>query len=116
MSSPARTAWPPTRSQLVVGGVGLAIGLSGVTEGSFISVLLRLVGYTVACTAIARWVPIVHERWATWFLAHEAAMAAICIGWATADRWVSLIPNGSWLVIAALWYQRGGLRRTVDAD
>ena len=65
---------------------------------------LHLVGYPVAIGVIVRFVPVVRERRTAWFLAHEAAVAAIAAGWALEDRPSAVAINGAWGVIAAGWY------------
>jgi len=72
---------------------------------------LFVVGYPVAIVVIARWVPVVRERRLRWFVAHQAAVAAIVTGWAIRGRTSAILINGSWFVIAALWYAAGGRRR-----
>lgn len=65
---------------------------------------LHLVGYPVAIGVIARFVPVVRERRLAWFLAHQAAVAAIAAGWLLKDRPSAVAVNGAWGVIAAGWY------------
>lgn len=65
---------------------------------------LFVVGYPVAVVVIARWVPVVRERRVRWFVAHEAAVAAIVAGWVIRDRPSAVVVNGAWLVVAAAWY------------
>ena len=108
---PSSSSPPPTKIQLIAAAVGLAIGLSGAGEGSAISVAIRLVGYPGAVAAIVRWVPIVRERWRGWFVAHQAGMAAIVVGWALTDRGAGVAINGLWFVIAAGWWFAAGRRR-----
>lgn len=84
--------------------VGLVLGLTTVTAGSAASFGLRMAGYPVACAAIVRWVPIVRNRWTGWFLAHQAAMAAIVFGWAVAGGVGAVTVNGLWFAVAATWY------------
>lgn len=79
-----------------------------------IATLLHVVGYPVAIVVIARWVPVVRERRWRWFLAHQAAVAAIVAGWAIRGRWPAVLINGAWWLIAAAWYglRQGGERET----
>ena len=75
---------------------------------------LFVVGYPLAIAVIARWVPVVRERRTRWFLAHEAAVAAIVAGHATrGDEGRSgVVINGAWLVSSAVWYlAAGGVNR-----
>jgi hypothetical protein len=69
------------------------------------------VGYPVSLVVIARWMPVVRERRTKWFVAHEAAVAAIVAGWALDDNQRAVTINGTWLVVAAAWYTLGGRRR-----
>lgn len=72
---------------------------------------LFVFGYPVSIVVIARWIPVVRQRRTTWFAAHQAAVAAIVAGWAIRGRISGVIVNGSWFVIAAIWYVAGGRRR-----
>lgn len=114
MASTAGTAddrvWTPTRVQMVAALIGLAIALSAIGDGPIVARLLRVVGYPVACAAIARWVPIVRHRRVDWLVAHELGMAAICAGWALTSRWSGVAINGAWGVIAPVWWVAGGRR------
>ncbi|MEO6122035.1 MAG: hypothetical protein ABIW46_06735 [Acidimicrobiales bacterium] len=65
-------------------------------------------GYPVALAVIARFVPVVRERRATWLLAHHAGVVAIMAGWAIAGRGGAVAVNGGWLVVASAWYSFGG--------
>jgi hypothetical protein len=71
---------------------------------------LHLVGYPTAIVVIARWVPVVRQRRLRWFVAHEAAVAAIVGGWAIKGDTRAVAVNGSWGVIAAAWYALAGRR------
>lgn len=104
--------WPPTKRQWIGGAVGLAIGLAGAGDGSALSVAVRLPGYPIACMAIVTFVGIVGDRRLGWFVAHEAAMAAIVIGWLLADRPDAAAFNGVWLVSAAIWFWVGSRRQS----
>ena len=95
-----------TRSQRVAVVAGVAIALSSITDGPAVSGALRLVGYPAALFVIVRWLPVVRQRLTTLFLLHEAAMAAIAVGWALVPRWSGAAVNGAWGVIAAGWYLR----------
>jgi hypothetical protein len=55
-------------------------------------------------------VGIVGDRRLGWFVAHEAAMAAIVAGWLLAERPAVAAFNGLWLVSAAVWWFVGGRR------
>ena len=72
---------------------------------------LHVVGYPVAVVVIARWVPVVRERRTAWFAAHEAAVAAITLGWVLRDRPPAAAVNATWAVVAAVWYAWGRSRR-----
>jgi hypothetical protein len=71
---------------------------------------LLVAGYPVSIAVIARWIPVVRERRTVWFVAHEAAVAAIVTGWAIKGDTRGTVVNGSWLATAALWYALGGRR------
>lgn len=71
------------------------------------SLVLFAVAYPVAVVVIARWVPVVRERRWRWFVAHQAAVAAIVAGHALAGRTPAVLINGAWLGIAAGWYAAG---------
>lgn len=71
---------------------------------------LHVVGYPVAVGVITRWVPVVRERRASWFVAHQAGMAAIVAGWVLRGEPPAVAFNGAWLVVAAAWYALGGRR------
>ena len=71
-----------------------------------VAVALLAVGYPVAIVVIARWLPVVRRRRASWFWAHAAAVVAIIAGWAI-RRPVAALPNVVWLVASTLWYRWG---------
>jgi hypothetical protein len=68
------------------------------------SAALLVVGYPVAVAVIARWVPVVREQRWRWFVAHQAAVAAIVAGWALRGRAPTAAINAVWFVIAAAWF------------
>jgi hypothetical protein len=68
------------------------------------AVALFVVGYPAAIVVIARWVPVVRERRTTWFVIHQAAVAAIVAGQALKESTPGVLVNGAWFVIAAIWY------------
>jgi hypothetical protein len=76
-----------------------------------LSTFLLVLGYPVAILVIARWVPVVREQRMTWFLAHQAAVAAIVAGHALLGNAAAVAVNGAWFVIAAAWYGAVGLSR-----
>ena len=71
---------------------------------------LHLVGYPTAIVVIARWIPVVRQRRLKWFVAHEAGVAAIVVGWAIVGRRSGVVINGTWGLVAAAWYALGGHR------
>lgn len=79
-------------------------------NGNPVAFLLHLVGYPTAVVVIARWIPVVRQRRLRWFVAHEAAVAAIVTGWAIVGRRQGVVINGAWGLIAAAWYALGGRR------
>src|SRR5436309_369087 len=60
-----------------------------------------------AIVVIIRFVPVVRQRRRRWFVIHELAVAAIVAGQALAGNGQGVIINGSWGVIAAIWYALG---------
>jgi hypothetical protein len=94
------------RSQAVAVVAGLAIAIPSITDGPAVAGALRVVGYPAALFVIVRWLPVVRQRITSLFLVHEAAMAAIAVGWALVPRWSGAVVNGAWGVIAAGWYLR----------
>ncbi len=81
-----------------------------------ISTALFIFGYPVSIAIIVRWIPVVRERRIAWFWVHEAAVAAIVLGWILRERWGAVVINGTWLVVAALWYWLGGRGRRPAPD
>jgi hypothetical protein len=81
-------------------------------NGNPVAFVLHLVGYPTAVVVIARWIPVVRQRRLRWFVAHEAAVAAIVTGWAIVGRRQGVLINGAWGLIAAAWYSLGGRRQT----
>ncbi|HZB73001.1 MAG TPA: hypothetical protein VE395_12735 [Acidimicrobiales bacterium] len=79
-------------------------------NGNPVAFVLHLVGYPTAVVVIARWIPVVRQRRLKWFVAHEAAVAAIVTGWAIVGRRQGVVVNGAWGLIAAAWYALGGRR------
>jgi hypothetical protein len=79
-------------------------------NGNPVAFVLHLVGYPTAVVVIARWIPVVRQRRLRWFVAHEAAVAAIVTGWAIVGRRQGVVINGAWGLIAAAWYALGGRR------
>ena len=77
---------------------------------SILRTALFAIGYPVSIVVIVRFVPVVRERRIRWFVAHEGAVAMIVVGWALDADWQAVAINGSWLVVAAVWYVLGGRR------
>ena len=68
---------------------------------------LHVVGYPVAIVVIARLKAVFRERRTSWFLAEEAATAAIVAGWALVGRWPAVVVNAVWgLGLAFVWRLR----------
>ncbi len=107
---PPLLATPTARLAAAVGAaVGGGIALAGRPDEP-LAAALHLAGYPVACAVIARFVPVVRDRHGAWFTAHQAAMVAICVGWAVAGSWAQAVANGLWVVGAAAWWRRAGRR------
>ena len=77
---------------------------------STLEILLFAFGYPAAIIVIVRFVPVVRERRTRWFVIHELGVAAIVAGQALAENPRGVIINGTWGVIAAIWYALGGRR------
>lgn len=69
-----------------------------------------VIAYPLAIMVIVRWVPVVRERRWRWFVEHQVAVGVIVIGHATAARWSAVVINGTWFIVAAIWYMLGGRR------
>lgn len=69
---------------------------------------LLAVGYPTSVVVLARFVPVVRDRRAGWFLAHQAAVAAIVAGWMLKSKPGPAAVNGAWLLAAAAWWMRAG--------
>ena len=66
--------------------------------------VLHVVGYPVAIVVIARLKAVFRERRTSWFVAEEAATAAIVGGWALVGRWPAVVVNAVWGVgLAGAW-------------
>jgi len=72
---------------------------------------LHAFGYPVALVVIARLVPVFRERRTRWFLAEEAATAAIVAGWAIEGRTSGVVINSTWGVVLGLAWLITGRRR-----
>jgi hypothetical protein len=72
-----------------------------------LEILLFAFGYPAAIVVIIRFVPVVRERRTRWFVIHELGVAAIVAGQALVGSPRGVIVNGSWGVIAAIWYALG---------
>jgi hypothetical protein len=77
---------------------------------SILRAVLFAIGYPVSIVVIVRFVPVVRERRLRWIVAHEIAVAMIVLGWALDQDWQAVAINGTWLVVAAVWYLLGGGR------
>jgi hypothetical protein len=72
---------------------------------------MLMVGYPVALVVLARLRPVLRERWRTWFLALEAAMVLISVGWILLGRAIGPLINGAALIAFAAVWVRTGRRR-----
>ncbi len=70
-----------------------------------------IVGYPLSIAMLTRWLPIVRQQRARWFLAHEIGVACIVTGWLIRGRNRGVVINGAWLVSATLWYVLAGRRQ-----
>jgi hypothetical protein len=74
---------------------------------------MLVVGYPVALGVLARLRPVLRERRRRWFLALEAAMVLISVGWILLGRAIGPIINGAALLaFAAAWVRTGRRRAT----
>ena len=80
-----------------------------------LEVALFAFGYPAAVIVIVRFVPVVRERRTSWIVIHELGVAAIVAGLALREYPRGVIVNGSWGVIAAVWYLLGARRVRQDA-
>lgn len=80
---------------------------------SVLSSALFAVGYPTSIVVLTRFAPVVRERRTTWFVAHQAAVAAIVAGWALRGKPGGVVVNGAWLAVATAWWVRaaGGAER-----
>ena len=76
---------------------------------------LLVVGYPIALGVMARMRPVLRERRRTWFLALEAAMALIAVGWLLLGRAIGPVINGLALVAFAIAWARTGRRQAPSA-
>lgn len=66
--------------------------------------LLLIAGYPVALVVLARLRSVFRERRTTWFVAEEAASAAIALGWALKGRAEGAAVNALWATaLGAAW-------------
>ena len=75
---------------------------------SVVRLLLFAFGYPVSILVIVRFVPVVRERRLRWIVWHQAAVGAIVLGFALDANWSAVAINGTWFVVAAVWYVLGG--------
>ena len=75
---------------------------------SIVRAMLFAFGYPVSILVIARFVPVVRERRVRWILWHQAAVGAILLGFVLDANWSAVAINGTWFVVAAVWYVLGG--------
>ena len=69
---------------------------------------MLVAGYPVALGVLVRLRSVLRERRRAWFLALEAAMVLISVGWTLLGRAIGLIINGAALVaFAAAWVGTG---------
>jgi hypothetical protein len=73
---------------------------------------MLVVGYPVAVGVLARLRPVLRERRRAWFLALEAAMVVISVGWLLLGRALGPIINGAALVVFAVAWVCTGRRQS----
>ncbi len=75
---------------------------------SSLRLVLHMVGYPVALLVIARLRAVFKERRTSWFVAEEAATAAIVAGWVIEGRRSAVVVNSAWGVgLAVAWFLTG---------
>lgn len=74
--------------------------------------VLLVVGYPGACWALARAVPMFRQRRARRFLATQAAIAAVALGWTLRGKAVPAVLNASMVVVLAAAWRIAGRRRS----
>ena len=77
---------------------------------SVLRLALFVFGYPVSIFVIARFVPVVREQRTRWIRWHQAAVGAIVLGFVLGADWRAVAINGTWFVVAAIWYTLGGRR------
>lgn len=75
-------------------------------ELSIVSTALLAVGYPTSIVVLTRFAPVIRERRVGWFVAHQAAVAAIVAGWAIERRTAAVVVNATWLAVATAWWLR----------
>ncbi len=80
------------------------------------STALLAFGYPVSIAVLTRWLPVVREQRTRWFVAHEVAVAAIVAGWSLRSDAMAATINGTWLVVAAVWYLAAGRRARIRRE
>lgn len=70
------------------------------------STALFAVGYPTSIVVLTRFAPVIRERRVGWFVAHQAAVAAIVAGWAIEGRTGPVVVNATWLAVATAWWVR----------
>lgn len=73
-------------------------------------IVLFAFGYPVSIAVIAFFKPVVRERRAAWFAAHQTAVAALVVGWSIRGQVSAVVVNAAWFVVAAAWWLLGGRR------
>lgn len=65
-------------------------------------------GYPVSIAVILFFRPVVRERRAALFAAHQTAVAALVVGWSIRGQAFAVVVNATWFVVAAAWWMLGG--------
>lgn len=73
---------------------------------SVVGSALLAVGYPTSIVVLTRFAPVIRERRLGWFVAHQAAVAAIVAGWAILGRTGAVVVNATWLAVATAWWVR----------
>lgn len=82
--------------------------MHGYSIASVTAVVLLVIGYPVALAMLVRLKPVLAERRVWWFVALEAAMASIVVGWVLHGRPPAALLNGTALAgFAIAWLITG---------
>lgn len=73
-----------------------------------VSVLFLLLGYPPFALTLVRWPDVVARQARLAALGHQVGGWAVVAGWLLAGRLLMAAGHAAWLVLARLWFARGG--------